>query len=115
MTTATWLIQVYSNKLFKFNRHRQLFKVVGREQGLELFEPWSVTVVGEKVVVGSRDPAYLYIFDKNLELDRKVDLAAVGVGDVMRIASNEDDMNLYICNYRGGCVHVLSLEGQGKL
>ena len=104
-----------SDKLFKFNRHHQLVKIVGREQGLEQFEPWSITVVEEKVVVGSRDPAYLYIFDKNLELDRKVDLAAVGVGDVMGIASNEDDMNLYICNYIGGCVHVLSLEGQGKL
>ena len=111
----SYLTDSGSNKLFKFNRHRQLFKVVGREQGLELFEPSSVTVVGEKVVVGSRDPAYLYIFDKNLELDRKVDLAAVGVGDVMGIASNEDDMNLYICNYNGGCVHVLSLEVQGKL
>ena len=109
----SYLTDSGSNKLFKFNRH-QLVKIVGREQGLEQFEPWSVTVVGEKVVVGSRGPAYLYIFDKNLELDRKVDLAAVGVGDVMGIASNED-MNLYICNYRCGCVHVLSLEGQGKL
>ena len=32
----------------------------------------------------------------------------------MEITSDED-MNLYICNYSGGCVHVLSLESQGKL
>ena len=110
----SYLTDSGSNKLFKFNRHCQLVKVVGREQDLEQFKPWSVTVVREKVVVGSRDPAYLYIFEKNIEFDRKVDLAAVGVGDVMGIDSDED-MNLYICNYRGGCVHVLSLEGQGKL
>ena len=111
----SYLTDSGSNKLFKFNRHHQLVKIVGREQGLEQFEPWSVTVVGEKVVVGSRDPTYLYIFDKNLELDRKVDLAVVGVDDVLGIASDEDGMNLYICNYSYGCVHVLSLEGQGEL
>ena len=114
MDDNSYLTDIGSNKLFKFNQHHQLFKVVGREKGLEQFKPWSVTVVGEKVVVGSRSPAYLYIFDNNLELDRKVDLAAVGVDDVSGIASDEGT-NLYICNYNGGFVHFLSLEGQGEL
>ena len=107
----SYLTDAGSNKLFKFNQHHQLVKVVGREQGLEQFHPSGVTVVGAKIVVGSRSPAHVYIFDKSLELDRKV---AVGVDDVMGIASDED-MNLYICNIKGGCVHVLSLEGQGEL
>ena len=104
----SYLTDSGSIKLFKFNRHHQLVKVLGREQR---FNPHGITIVGEKVVVGSRGPAYLYIFDNNLELDRKVDLAAVGVDDVSGIASDED-MNLYVCNCNGGFVHVLSLEGE---
>ena len=111
----SYLTDCDSYKLYKFNRHHELVKVVGREQdGLEEFNPSGVTVTGDKVVVGSRDPPCLYIFDKELDLDRKVDLLSVGVSDVMGIASDEH-MNLYICNYNDSGVRVLSLKGQGEL
>ena len=111
----SYLTDSETYKLYKFNRHHELVKVVGREQdGLEQFDPSGVTVSGDKVVVGSRDPPCLYIFDRELNLDRKIDLKRAGVSDVMGIASDEH-MNLYICNYGSGCVHVLSLKGQGEL
>ena len=111
----SYLIDSESYKLYKFNQQHELVKVVGREQnGLEQFNPWGVTVTGDKVVVGSRVPPCLYIFDRQLNLDRKVDLTRAGVSDVLGIACDEH-MNLYICNYNDGCVHVLSLKGQGEL
>ena len=108
-----YLIDQGSSKLFKFNRIHELAKVIGQEQG---FNPCGIGMCGDQVIVSSRDPPYLYIFHTNLELDRKIDLqrAAAGVGDVMGIASDEQ-MNLFICDYRGGAVHVLSLKGQGEL
>ena len=101
-----------SRKLFKFNKTRELVKVIG--QGLQQFNPRGINVCGEQVIVGSRDPSYLYIFHSNLELDRKIDLRRVGVGDVTGIASDER-MNLYICDFSNGGVHVLSLKGKGEL
>ena len=111
----SYLTDENSKKLYKFNQHHELVKMVGREQyGLEQFNPSGVTVTGDKVVVGSRDPPCLYIFDKELNLDRKIDLKTAGVNYVMGIASDEHE-NLYICDYDGSCVHVLSLKGQGEL
>ena len=101
-------------KLFKFNQNHELVKVIRQGQEIEQFNPWGISVCGEQVIVGSRDPPYLYIFYTNLELDRKIDLERAGVKDVMGIASDEH-MNLYICDYRGGGVRVLSLKGQGEL
>ena len=99
-----------SKKLFKFNRKFELVTVVQREQGMEQFDPQGVAVCGEQVVVCSRCPPSLYIFNNaNLVLNRKVDLKCYGITDhdVVALASDEQD-NLYICDYNGGCVHVLS-------
>ena len=111
-----YLIDRGSHKLFKFNQNHKLVKVIGRGQGQELkqFDPWGIIVCGDQVIVGSRSPPYIYIFRTNLELDRKIDLKRAGIGDVMGIASDEH-MNLYICDYDSGGVHVLSLKGQGEL
>ena len=111
----SYLTDKGSRHLYKFNRHHQLVKVVGREQdGLEEFDPWGVTVSGDKVVVGCRFPTGLYILDKELNFDRKIDHVRLGVRDIMGMASDEHEI-LYICNYYGGCVQVLSLKGQGEL
>ena len=107
-----YLIDRESRRLFKFNQTHELPKVIG--QGLKQFNPWGISVCGEQVIVGSRDPSYLYIFHSNLKLNRKIDLKRVGVGDVTGIASDEH-MNLYICDFSNGGVHVLSLKGQGEL
>ena len=109
-----YLIDQGSSKLFKFNQNHELVKVIGQGQGLEQFNPWGISVCGEQVIVGSCNPPHLYIFGTNLELDRKIDLKRAGIEDVMGIASDEH-MNLYICDYRYGGVHVLSLKGQGEL
>ena len=103
-----------SSKLFKFNQKHELVKVIGQGQGLEQFNPYGINVCGEQVIVGSCSPPYLYIFHTNIEHDRKIDLERTGVGDVMRITSDEH-MNVYICDYSCGGVHVLSLKGQGEL
>ena len=103
-----------SKKLFKFNRKFELVTVVQREQGMEQFNPWGATVCGEQVVVCSRSPPSLYIFNNNLILNRKVDLKHSGITDVMAVA-NDEPGNLYISDYNGGCVHVLSLKCQIKL
>ena len=104
-----------SGKLFKFNQKHELVKVIGQGQGLKQFNPWGISICGEQVIVGSRtDLPCLYIFHTNLELDRKIDLERTGVGDVMGIVSDEH-MNVYICDYSCGGVHVLSLKGQGEL
>ena len=105
-----------SKKLFKFNRKLELVTVVQREQGMEQFNPWGVTVCGEQVVVCSRSPPSLYIFNNNLVLNRKVDLEHFGITDVTTVTvANSEPNNLYICDCRGGCVHVLSLKDQVKL
>ena len=109
-----YLIDQGSNKLFKFNQNHELVKVIGQGQGMKQFNPWGICVCGEQVIVGSRNPPYLYIFHTNLEFDRKIDLTRAGVGDVMGIASDEH-MNVYICDYNNGGVHVLSLKGLGEL
>ena len=104
-----------SCKLFKFNQKHELVKVIGQGQlGLEQFNPYKINVCGEQVIVVSHSRPYLYIFHTNLELDRKIDLKRAGVENVLGIASDEH-MNLYICDARNGCVHVLSLKGQGEL
>ena len=112
---AIYLLDNRSRKLFKFNQNYELVKVVteGEGQGLGQFNPWGITFCGDQVIVGSRFPPYLYIFHTNLELDRKIDLKRVGVGDIMGIAGDEH-MNLYICDFNSS-VHVLSLKGQGEL
>ena len=111
----SYLTDESSMKLYKLNRHHELVKMVGREQyGLEQFDPRGVTFSGDKVVVVSRDPPCVDIFDKELNLDRKVDLKRVGVNDVMGIACDEH-MNLYVCSFNDGCVHVLSFKGQDEL
>ena len=105
-----------SKKLFKFNRKFELVTVVQREQGMELFDPQGVTVCGEQVVVGCRSPPSLYIFNNNLVLNMKVNLKRFGITDVIAVTvANDEPDNLYICDYRGGCVHVLSLKGQVEL
>ena len=109
-----YLIDPGNNKLFKFNQNHELVKVTGQGQELKQFNPHGISVCGEQVIVGSRDPPYLYIFTTNIELDRKIDLTRAGVGDVTGIASDER-MNLFICDYNNGGVHVLSLKGQGEL
>ena len=104
-----------SKKLFKINRKFELVTVVQREQGMDRFEPWGVsTVCGGQVVVCSRNPPSIYIFNNNLDLNRKVDLDHFGIADVIAVASDEQD-NLYICDLNGSCVHVLSLKGKIKL
>ena len=107
-----YLIDQGSSKLFKFNQNHELVKEIG--QGLKQINPYRISVCGEQVIVGSCNPPHVYIFGTNLELDRKIDLKRVGVGDVMGIASDEH-MNVHICDYKYGCVHVLSLKGQGEL
>ena len=112
---AIYLLDQGSRKLFKFNQNFELVKVVTREgQGLDQFNSWGITFCGDQVIVGSRFPPHLYIFHTNLELDRKIDLKRVGVGDIIGIAGDEH-MNLYICDYSNNSVHVLSLKGQGEL
>ena len=112
---AIYLLDSKNRKLFKFNQNYELVKVVtGEGQGLGLFYPWGITFCGDQVIVGSCDLPYLYIFHTNLELDRKIDLKRVGVGDIMGIAGDEH-MNLYICDYINNSVRVLSLKGQGEL
>ena len=103
-----------SKKLFKFNPKFELVAVVQREQGMEQFEPRGATVCGEQIAVGCRNSPSLYIFSNNLVLKRKVDLEHFGITDVVAVASDEQD-NLYICDFKGGCVHVLSLKDQVKL
>ena len=104
-----------SKKLFKINRKFELVTVVQKDQGMDRFEPRGVsTVCGGQVVVCSRNPPSLYIFNNNLDLNRKVDFEHFGIADVIAVASDEQD-DLYICDYNGGCVHVLSLKGQVKL
>ena len=103
-----------SGKLFKFNQNYELVKENGQGQGMEQFNPSGICVCGEQVIVSSRDPPYLYIFHTNLELDRKIDLTRAGVGNVMGIASDEH-MNVHICDFLNGGIHVLSLKGQGEL
>ena len=104
-----------SKKLFKFNRKFELVTVQG-EQGMEQFNPWRVTVCGEQVAVCSRGPPSLYIFNNNLVLNKKVDLKRFGITDVIAVTvANDEPDNLYICDYSGGCVHVLSLKGQVKV
>ena len=112
----TYLTDRGAAKLFKFNQKYELIKEIerGKEQGLELFNPWEVAILGEQVVIGSRSPPCLYFFDNSLELRKKIDLTSIGVGDVMGIAG-DDAMNLYICDYSGGYVHILSPKAQGKL
>ena len=111
---AIYLLDEGSRKLFRFNQNHELVKVVtGERQGLDLFNSCGITFCGDRVIVGSRGPPYLYIFHTNLELDRKIDLKRVGVSDIMGIAGDEH-MNLYICDDNNS-VHVLSLKGQGEL
>lgn len=112
----TYLTDRGTGKLSKFNQKFEVIKEVqrGKVRDLELFNPWGVTCTsGEQVVIGSRSPPYLYIFDNNLELKKKIDLESAGIGDVMGIAG-DDNGNLYICDYNGGCVHVLSPKGCGE-
>ena len=106
-----------NRKTFKFNRKFELVTVVQREQGMEQFEPRGVTVCGGQVVVGCRFPPSLYIFNNvNLVLNRKVDLKHFGITDVIAVTvANDEPDNLYICDYNGGCVHILSLKAQVKL
>ena len=109
-----YLIDQGNRKLFKFNQNYELVKVIGQGQELEQFSPRGINVCGEQVIVGSCDPSHLHIFRTNLELDRKIDLKIAVIRDVMEITSDER-MNLYISDYNNGCVHVLSLKGQGEL
>ena len=109
-----YLIDQGNNKLFKFNQNHELVKVTGQGQELKQFNPSGISVCGEQVIVELSSPPYLYIFHTNLELDRKIDLKRAGVGDVMGIASDEH-MNVHICDFFNGGIHVLSLKGQGKL
>ena len=110
-----YLIDQGSGKLFKFNQNHELVKEIGQGHELEPFNPSGIGVCGEQVIVGSHTgPPCLYIFRTNLEFDRKIDLKRAGVGDISGIASDEH-MNLYICDFSDGCVHVLSLKGQGEL
>ena len=112
---AIYLLDQGSRKLLKFNQNHELVKVVtGEGQGLDQFSSWGITFCGDRVIIGSCRPPYLYIFHTNLELDRKIDLERVGVSDIMGIAGDEH-MNLYICDYSNNSVHVLSLKGQGEL
>ena len=105
-----------SSKLFKFNQKFELVTVVQREQGMEQFDPRGVTVYGEQVVVCSRSPPSLYIFNNNLVLNRKVDLEHFGITDVIAVTvANDEQDDLYICDCNGGSVHVLSLKGQVKV
>ena len=81
------------------------------------FNPQGVTVCGEQVVVGCRNPQTLYIFNNNLVLNKKVDLKCFGITDVIAVSStvaSDEQNDLYICDF-GGCVHVLSLKGQVKV
>ena len=113
---AIYLLDRGSRKLFKFDQNYELVKVVtGEGQGLDLFNSWGITFCGDQVIVGSRNPPYLYIFHTNLELNRKIDLERVGVGDNISGIAGDEHMNLYICDYRNNSVHVLSLKGQGEL
>ena len=109
-----YLIGSESGRISKINRILELVKMVGEDHELKQIHPQGITVSEEKVIVGSRDPPYLYIFTTNLQLDTKIDLNRAGVGDVMGIASDEH-ANLYICDYNNGCVHILSLKGEGEL
>lgn len=68
------------------------------------------------MIVASNNPPCLYVFAKNLELIRKIDLTRAGINvHVAGIAGDNHSMNLYMCNHSyNGCVHVLSLKGEGE-
>jgi tripartite motif-containing protein 2/3 len=71
--------------------------------------------VKEQVIVGSPgDQKCLHVLDQELNLEKTIALETIGVGDIMGIAADEY-MNLYICDYRNGGIHVISLKDQGEL
>jgi sugar lactone lactonase YvrE len=104
-----YLIFQGSNKLSKFNWKYELVKEIGTKYA------WGIVVVKEQVIVGSRgDPKCLHIFDRELNLEKTIDLKQIGVRDIMGIAVDEH-MNLYICDFNNRGIHVISVEGQGEL
>jgi sugar lactone lactonase YvrE len=100
-----------SGKLFKFNQYYELVK----ELGIENFNSGGIIVMKEQVIVGSRgNPACLHVLDQELNLVKTVVLKTIGVEDVLGIAVDEH-MNVYICDYCNGGIHVISVKNQGEL
>ena len=85
-----------NRELFKFNKNHELVEVIGHKHGLEEFNPWGITVYGEQVMVGSCNPSYIYIFAKNLEVNRKIDLKRAGTGNQVAGIACDELMNLYV-------------------
>ena len=98
-----------SGKVFKFNQDYELVRE------LENINACGIVVVKEQVIVGSRrDLKCLHILDRELNLEKTIALKTIGVKDIRGIAVDEH-MNLYICDYNNGGIHVVSLKDQGEL
>ena len=59
----------------------------------------------------SRDPSILFVFTRKLDLIKQVSLEGDGLGITHDIATQE----LYICDYKGSDIKVLSSNDKGKL
>jgi sugar lactone lactonase YvrE len=110
-----YLIDGDSGKLFKFNRNYELVK----ELGTKNINAWGIVVLKKQVIVGSRARVLgpqpcRHIFDRELNLEKTINLEAIGVRDAEGIAVDEH-MNLYICDFSNGYIHVISLKDQSKL
>ena len=102
-----------SDKLFKFNRNYELVTELGTNSAGGI-----VIAKTQDIIVGSQDLTrrILYILDRQLNFEKTIALETIGamVLEVQGIAIDEH-MNLYICNYCNGGIHVISLKDQGEL
>ena len=100
-----YLIDQGTGRLFKINRNFELVKE------FNVTDPWGIVVAK---IMGSRDPPICRVLDRDFNLEMTIALETIGVKDVAGIATDEH-MNLYICDYRNGGIHVISLKDQGEL
>ena len=102
-----YVIDQGSGKLFKFNN----FELV-KEFNVE--SPWGIVVAKEQVIVGSRGHPKCHVLDRDFNLGKTITLETIGAKDVLGIAVDEH-MNLCICDFGFGGIHVISLKDQGEL
>ena len=101
-----YLTDKRGRKLFKFNRAYELVRE------LENINAYGIVIVKEQVIVGSRHD--LHVLDRELNLEKMIAFKTIGVKDVHGIAVDEH-MNLYICGYNNGGIHVISPKDRGEL
>ena len=105
-----YLVDQGSGKLFKINRNFEQVKE------FNVKNTWGIAVAKEQVIVGSRDYPHptCHVLDRDFNLEMTITLETIGVKDVAGIAIDEH-MNLYICDYNNGGIHVVSQKNQGEL